>query len=77
VELLWGVKVHSLTPSHILGSMLCDSQLPSWPATLQTLALVASPRLGLWQQGCYLICKPKGWPLYVTGVSNVFIYINL
>jgi hypothetical protein len=49
VELPWGVKVHSLTPSHTLGSMLCDSRLPSWPATLQTLALVASPRLGLWQ----------------------------
>jgi len=40
-------KVHSLTPSHILGSMLCDSQLPFWPATMQTLALVASPKLGL------------------------------
>ncbi len=77
VELPWGVRVHSLTPSHTPGSMLCDSQLPSWPATLQTLALVASPRLGLRQQGCYLICKPKGWPLYVTRVSNVFIYINL
>jgi len=27
--------------------MSCNSQLPSWPATLQTLALVVSPRLGL------------------------------
>jgi len=25
-------------------------RLPSWPATLQALALVTSPRLGLWQQ---------------------------
>ncbi len=49
VELPWGVRVHSLTPSHTLGSMLCDSRLPSWPATLQTLTLVMSPRLGLQQ----------------------------
>jgi hypothetical protein len=29
----------------------CDMTpgLPSWPATLQALALVVSPRLGLWQ----------------------------
>jgi len=47
VELPWGVRVHSLTPSHTPRSMLCDSRLPSWLATLQTLALVASPRLGL------------------------------
>jgi hypothetical protein len=26
-------------------------KLPSWPETLQALALVASPRLGLWQLG--------------------------
>ncbi len=47
VEPLGGVRVHSLTSSHTLGSMLCDSRLPSWLAILQTLALVASPRLGL------------------------------
>jgi len=29
VELSWGVRVHSLTPSHTPRSMLCDSQLPS------------------------------------------------
>jgi hypothetical protein len=34
------VKVHSLTLSFTPG-------LPSWPATLQALALVANPRLGL------------------------------
>jgi hypothetical protein len=43
-KLPWGVRVHSLTPSHTSESMLCDSRLLSWPATLQTLALVASPR---------------------------------
>jgi hypothetical protein len=37
VELPWGVKVHSLTLSHIPGSMLCDFRLPSSPTTLQTL----------------------------------------
>jgi len=47
VEFPWGVRVDSLTPSHTPGSMLCDSRLPSWPATLQTLALVMSPKLGL------------------------------
>jgi hypothetical protein len=49
VELPWGVRVHSLTPSHTFESMLCDSQLPSWPTTLQTLTLVVSPRLRLRQ----------------------------
>jgi len=34
VDLPWGVRVRSLTPSHTPGSMLCDSQLPSWLATL-------------------------------------------
>jgi len=47
VELFWGVRAHSLTPSHILGSILCDSWLLFWPATSQTLALIASPRLKL------------------------------
>jgi len=37
---LGSVKVHSLTLSFILG-------LPSWPATLQALALVMSLRLRL------------------------------
>jgi len=49
MELPWDVRVHSLTPSHTPRSMLCESRLPSWPTTLQTFALVASPRLGLWQ----------------------------
>jgi len=47
VELHWGVKVHSFTPSHTPRNMLRDSRLPSWLATLQTFALVASPRLKL------------------------------
>jgi hypothetical protein len=47
MEPLGSVRVHSLTPFHIPRSMLCDSRLPSWPATLQTFTLVASPRLGL------------------------------
>jgi hypothetical protein len=47
VELPWGVRVHSLTPSRTPRNMLYDSRLPFWPTTLQTLVLVASPRLGL------------------------------
>jgi hypothetical protein len=42
------VRVHSLTLFCTPRSMKCDSQTQSWPAPLQTLALVASPRLGLW-----------------------------
>jgi hypothetical protein len=41
------VRVHSLTFSYTPGSMSVTPRLPSWPAPLQTLALVASPRLGL------------------------------
>jgi hypothetical protein len=41
------VRVHSLTFFCIPGSKRCDFELPSWPATLQALALVMSPRLGL------------------------------
>jgi len=55
VEPLGGVKVHSFTPFHTFESMLCDSWLPSWLTTLQTLALVASLRLGLWQSYNVLI----------------------
>jgi hypothetical protein len=38
-------------PSHyfsLLRAQNVTPGLPSWPATLQTLALVASPKLGLW-----------------------------
>jgi len=31
------------------GNMRCDPMLPSWPATLQALALVMNPRLRLRQ----------------------------
>jgi hypothetical protein len=58
VELPWGVRVHSLTPSHTPGTMLCDFRLPSWFATLQTLALVTSPRLGLRQHLTYFLQIP-------------------
>jgi hypothetical protein len=44
---LGSVRVHSLTLFAILGT--CDVTLRSfsWPTTLQPLALVGSPRLGL------------------------------
>ncbi len=54
VELPWGVGVHSLTPSHTFGSILCNFWLPSWPVTLQILALVTSPRLRL--RHCSMHC---------------------
>jgi hypothetical protein len=46
---LRSVRVYSLMLSCTLGSMHHDSRLPFWPATLQPLALVTSPRLGLRQ----------------------------
>jgi hypothetical protein len=61
VEFPWGVRVHSLTPSRTLESMLCDSRLPFWPATLQTLALVASPRLGLRHTSCAIAMNTTPW----------------
>ncbi len=44
VELPWGVKVHSLTPFHTPRSMLCDSQLPFWPATIANPCLGRKPK---------------------------------
>jgi hypothetical protein len=49
-KLLRSVKVHSFTLSFIPG-------LPSWTTTLQALALLASPRLGLWHQVCKKSCN--------------------
>jgi hypothetical protein len=46
---LGSVRAHSLTLSCTPGSMKCDSQAHSWLTPLQTFALVANPRLGLWQ----------------------------
>ncbi len=48
---LGSVRVHSLTLSYIPRSMRRDSQASSWPTTLQAIALVASPKLGLRQNG--------------------------
>jgi hypothetical protein len=47
-EFTWSVRVHSLTLFGTPGSMWCDSRASSWPATLQAIALVMSPRPGLW-----------------------------
>jgi len=46
-ESLGNVRVHSLTLSYTPRSMKCDSWPSFWPAPLQDLALVASPKLGL------------------------------
>jgi hypothetical protein len=43
---VWGfIPYHSFAPPRIWDVTL---GLPSWPATLQALALIASPRLRLW-----------------------------
>ncbi len=65
---VWG-----FIPSHFLalpGACGMTPGLPSWPATLQPFALVASPRLGL-QHGCWpkshkcftIVEHFKGWAL--------------
>jgi hypothetical protein len=41
------VRVHSLTLFALLGAYDVTLRSPSWPATLQPLALVANPRLRL------------------------------
>jgi hypothetical protein len=46
---LGSVRVHSLTLFALLGAYEVTPGSPSWPATLPHLALVTSPRLGLWQ----------------------------
>jgi hypothetical protein len=44
---LRSVRVHSLTLFALPRACDVTPKPPSWPATLQALALVASPRLGL------------------------------
>ncbi len=51
-SLLVSVKVHSLTFFALRGACDVTARSSSWPATLQPLALVASPRLRLWQYQC-------------------------
>jgi hypothetical protein len=44
---LESVRVHSLTLFALSGACDVTPESSSWPATLQPLALVASPRIGL------------------------------
>jgi hypothetical protein len=44
---LGSVRAHSLTLFAFLGACEVTPRSPSWPATLQPLALVTNPRLGL------------------------------
>jgi hypothetical protein len=49
------LRVWGFIPSHSLAlPRACNvpPKVPSWLTTLQALALVASPRLGLWQWSC-------------------------
>jgi hypothetical protein len=43
------VRVHALTLFALPGACEVTPESPSWSATLPHLALVASPKLGLWQ----------------------------
>jgi hypothetical protein len=54
------VRIHlgvwGFIPSHfpqLLGTWNVTPMLHSWPTPLQTLALVAIPRLGLWHNKCF------------------------
>jgi len=55
---LGSVRLHSLTFFCTFRSVKCDSRAHSWPTPSQTLALVASPRLGL-QHLPFAISPPK------------------
>ncbi len=65
---VWGF-VPSRSPA-LPGAWNVTLGLPSWPAPLQALVLVASSRLGLWQKwskgACvtpYKMIEPKNWML--------------
>ncbi len=64
------VEVDSLTLSYTPRSMRCDSEASSWPAPLQALALVASPRLRLRQ---YTFIKDRNLQLVLTKLSDLVI----
>jgi hypothetical protein len=76
-SLLGSVRVHSLTLFALSGACEVTPRSPSWPTTLQPLALVASPRLGLrhgWQ--CILFHFPSQVSLFNilklgSGVRNL------
>jgi hypothetical protein len=54
---VWGsIPSHSLT---LLGACNMTPRLLSWPTTLESFALVVSPRLGLRQMMCCLIYNSK------------------
>jgi hypothetical protein len=59
---LGNVKVHFLTLFAFLGKCDMIPESYSWPATLQPLALVASPRLGLRHKLHFVTGLPNGSP---------------
>jgi hypothetical protein len=61
---LGNVKVHAFTLFALPKACDVTPGLPSWPATLQALALVASPYLGH---------KPLPWVATVVGSINRFV----
>ncbi len=70
---VWG-----FTPSHsptFLGAQDVTPGLPSWPTSLQTLALVASPRLGLWHKRLHEI-NMKIHPKKCEFVVTLVVYLG-
>ncbi len=74
---LGSVRAHSLTLFALSGACDVTFGSPSWPATLQPLALIASPRLGLRQCGGHetsfflffiFLCQCRGWEFVIKVV---------
>jgi hypothetical protein len=65
---VWGpIPSHSLALPRACGMI---PELPSWLVTLQPLALVVSPRLGLWQHGWREL--PQCWWWFPTFILSMF-----
>jgi hypothetical protein len=67
------VRVHSLTLFALPGACEVTPESPSWPATLQPLALVASPRLGLRQN---MWCEGFECLFHLTQGTMMFVLLK-
>jgi hypothetical protein len=81
---LGSVRVRSLTLFALPGACEMLPESPSWPATLQPLALVASPRLGLRQKMLTKVhnlwsCNPlvRTWSMIMEARGSIFNICNL
>jgi len=78
---VWGsIPSHSLA---LPGACGLIPELPSWPATLQALTLVASPRLGLRHWNCYGAYLSTAYidhtydPLHIVWWNNPIVGIQM